>query len=306
MNELEIVQHRQIEGLTVFFDTVNYRTPHVHSEWELIWLLDNSLSLTCGQRTFILNPGQLALFCPNEPHEFHMVEQEATFLCLQISPKILPHIPPLTLDENFPHKSFTEQELRVLKERIASIADSYFKCKTNYELYCMGECFLVLHQFLSKLNYHILTPEEVTNIDRRNDRMKRLIQFVEDNYMHKIKLADFAAAEGCSLSYLSRFIKETMNQTFQEYVNSVRFNCACKLITSGGMRMLDICMESGFSDYRYFSRAFQQQFHMTPEQYSQYKSKIQPETVPVRHSLHSAEKFYSREDSLKLLAQYLT
>ena len=163
----------------------------------------------------------------------------------------------------------------------------------------------MLHQLLSKLPHHALSPEEATSMDKRNDRIKRLIRFVEENYMHKIKLADFAAMEGCSLSYLSRFIKDTMNQTFQEYVNSVRFACACSLIAAGEMRMLDICMESGFSDYRYFSRAFQQQFHMTPEQYSQYKSRTQLESRVVCRSLHSIEKFYSREDSLNLMEKYM-
>lgn len=305
MNELEIVQHRQIEGLTVFFDTVDYRTPHVHSEWELIWLLDYPLSVTCGQRKFVLSPGQIVLFCPNEPHELHKVDEEATFLCIQIAPKILPQMPPFALDENLPHKSFCEQELQELKRHISAIADCYLRRKENYALYCIGECFLMLHQLLSKLPHHALSPEEATSMDKRNDRIKRLIRFVEENYMHKIKLADFAAMEGCSLSYLSRFIKDTMNQTFQEYVNSVRFACACRLIAAGEMRMLDICMESGFSDYRYFSRAFQQQFHMTPEQYSQYKSRTQLESRMVRRSLHSIEKFYSREDSLNLMEKYM-
>ena len=103
------------------------------------------------------------------------------------------------------------------------------------------------------------------------------------------------------MSYLSRFIKETMNQNFQDYVKSMRFNCACKLIAAGGKRMLDVCMESGFSDYRYFSRAFQQQYGMTPEEYSHYAQKLQLETSSVRHSLHSVERFYTREESLKLV-----
>lgn len=36
MNELEIIQHQQTEGLSLFLNTVDYRTPHLHSEWELI------------------------------------------------------------------------------------------------------------------------------------------------------------------------------------------------------------------------------------------------------------------------------
>lgn len=30
MSELEIVRHAQIDGLSMFFNTVEYRTPHLH------------------------------------------------------------------------------------------------------------------------------------------------------------------------------------------------------------------------------------------------------------------------------------
>ena len=59
MNEFEIVQHRQMEGISLFFNTVDYRTPHVHPEWELIMVLDHPLAVTCAQRELVLQPGQL-------------------------------------------------------------------------------------------------------------------------------------------------------------------------------------------------------------------------------------------------------
>ena len=71
MNELEIIHHRQIDGLSLFFDTVDYRTPHVHPEWELIWVLEQPLCVNCAAQRWVLQSGQMILFNPNEPHEFH-------------------------------------------------------------------------------------------------------------------------------------------------------------------------------------------------------------------------------------------
>ena len=51
MNELEIIHHGRIPGLTAFFNTVDYRTPHFHPEWELMWLLDNPLTVSSGAGT---------------------------------------------------------------------------------------------------------------------------------------------------------------------------------------------------------------------------------------------------------------
>lgn len=305
MNELEIIEHRQMEGLSAFINTVDYRTSHVHPEWELIWILDEPLSVACGQRRFEVQPGQMVLFSPNEPHEFHKVDKSSTFVCLQISADILPIGKQLEVEERLPHEYMTENEFQQLKNKTAAVMMAYLICEENYALYCLGESCLILYQLLSSLPTHVLTPEESASIDRRNARLKRLIRFVDENYMHKIRLSDFAEAEGCSMSHLSHFIKSAMNQTFQEYVNSVRFNRACELIAAGERRMLDVCMESGFSDYRYFSRTFHERYDMSPEEYSRNASRCQLESAVVHRSIHSMERFYSREDSLEILEKYL-
>lgn len=305
MNELEIIRHSQIEGLSVFFDTVDYRTPHIHPEWELLWVLDYPLCVACGQESCTVAPGEMILFNPNEPHELHKAANSSTFLCLQISSSILPAVSHFHIDGKLLNTHLSESELAALRNNLSDIAKAYFSREEHSALYCIGQSCLVLHLLLSRLPSHILTAEETDSIDKRNARLKRLITFVDKNYMHKIRLSDFAEAEGCSVSYLSRFIKDTLNQNFQTYVSSVRFNCACKLIAAGGMKMLDICVESGFSDYRYFSREFKQQYGMTPEEYSKSADRSFLESSAVRRSIHSTERFYSREESLELVEQYL-
>lgn len=305
MNELEIIRHPQIDGFSMFFNTVDYRTPHIHPEWEVILVVENSLSVNCGVQEYVLEPGQMIVFNPNEPHEFHKLKDSALFLCLQISPKVLPEIPPTHIDGKLVHEYLSEDDMQKIKQELADCMTNYLNREDNFALYCVGKGCLLLHQLLSKMPSHILTAGESDSMDKRNARLKRLIRFVDENYMHKIRLTDFAQMEDCSVSYLSRFIKNTLNQSFQDYVTSVRFNCACKLIATGEKKLLDVCMEAGFSDYRYFSKEFQKQYHMTPEEYRHYIKNANPERTVLRHSLHSVERFYSREDSLKLVEHYL-
>ncbi len=299
MNELEIIRHRQIEGLSIFFDAIDYRTPHVHSEWELIWIIDHPLAIACGQQEFVAQPGDLVLFNPNDHHEFHKTGQTSTFLCLQISQRLVPDMPKLAVDHRLVNGFVSDEELSGIKKTMTQILRTYLMQEMGYALSCVGQSLLLLHRLLQALPSHEQTPEEAASIDKRNARLRRLIAFVDENYMHKIRLSDFAELEGCSMSHLSHFIKDALNQTFQEYVSTVRFNCACRMIAEGNTKMLDVCMESGFSDYRYFSRTFRQQFGMTPEQYS--RTQQQQPAAAVRRSLHSVERFYTREDSLALL-----
>lgn len=304
MNEVEIIQHPQISGLSLFFDTVDYRTPHVHQEWELIWILEGALSLRCGQAQAVAGPGELLLFNPDQPHEFHKVEQSCTFLCLQASPHSFPALDRRRVERARPGESLTEAEIVWVKQTLLSVMEVYLQRPACFELLCMGQTCLLFHRLLSRMPCHVMTAAEAAEVERRNTRLARLLAFVDENYMHKIRLSDFAEQEGRSMSYLSHFVKQTLNQSFQEYVNTVRFNCACKRIASGHQKMLDVCMESGFSDYRYFSRTFRQRLNMTPEEYSRQTTTPAQNTAKVHHSLHSLERFYTREQSLELLKKY--
>ena len=301
MDELEIVQFHQLHGLNVFVNTVTYRSPHFHHEWELLWVLDAPLKVIWQQKEYVLQPGDLALFPPRIPHEFQQVRGICTFLCLQISSSGL-SLPTAVVTEDILVKDYlTGEDYLQLRMDVLEIAENYFRTNAFYELLCFGKSALILHQLLSALPHHTLSAEEAANESQKNARLVRLTEFVEENFRHKIRLADFAAAEGCSVSYLSHFIKNTMNQTFQDYVNSVRFRHACKLIAEGKLSMISISMESGFSDYRYFSKAFQNAYGMTPAEYGRKANTVITETASHIHSSHSQERFLTRGQSLGVL-----
>ena len=300
MNELEIIRHSRIPGMTVFFNTVDYRTPHFHPEWELIWLLDNPLTVSSARGSFRAEKDSLLLFQPGEPHELHKLEDNCTFLCLQVSPELLRLENDLVADTILLNPHLGEQA-GIIRETLLEIAEAYLNRQGYNTLFCIGQVCLVFHRILNAIPIRAITQEERLSQEKRNKRLASLIRFVDENYMHKIRLSDFAEAEGFSMSYLSHFIKSTLNQSFQEYVNSVRVNCACKLISGGEEKLTAVCMASGFSDYRYFSAAFKRQFGMTPEQYK--LSLKKPENAVIHHSIHSLERFYTDEQSKAILAE---
>ena len=304
MDELEIVQFHQLRGLNIFVNTVTYRSPHFHHEWELLWVLDAPLKVTWMQREFILQPGDLALFPPRIPHEFQQVSGICTFLCLQIAPAGI-SLPTNIITRDIRVRDYlSDAAYQQLRRDVLEVAESYFLAEDYYELLCFGKSALVLHQLLRAMPAQTVSAEDAASESQRNARLMRLTQYVEENFRRKIRLADFAQSEGCSVSYLSHFVKKTMNQTFQDYVNSVRFRHACKLIAEGKLSMISISMEAGFSDYRYFSRAFQKAYGMTPAEYSRKANTVITETVSHIHSAHSQERFLTRGQSLGILQHF--
>ena len=93
-------------------------------------------------------------------------------------------------------------------------------------------------------------------------------------------------------------------KTFQDYVNAVRFRKACKLIAEGKDSMISISMESGFSDYRYFSRTFMENYGMTPAEYRRKANAVVPDKNAQSQSSHSQERFMTRGQSLGILQSF--
>lgn len=301
MDEFEVIPQRGINGIRVFINTLDYRTAHFHPYWELLWLLDAPLVVICNQTQHRIDANGLVLFPPNLTHELRKIEQNCTFLCFQIAADLFGTATNIRTDDIDLTKILPPETNRWLRQTMLETAKVYWSGTPFQELYCTGQCALMLHRMLSLLPFRILSPEEAQTDGHRNARLARLITFVDENYTHKIRLSDFAKQEGCSVSYISRFVKDSMNQTFQDYVNTVRFHSACKLIAQTELPLAAISMEAGFSDYRYFSKTFRQMCSMTPAEFRHKAQHILPQETGVHHSIHSLEHIHSRQESLQLL-----
>lgn len=298
MEEMEIIRRWNVPGIRMFLNTVEYRTAHFHTDWELLWILDNPMQIITLQQSFRAEVGQLILLTPNMPHEFRKIEGGCTFLCVQVRRDFSPGIENLMMEG---HVADDFMDADDLKRELARCAGVYFRRGRFYEMEVTGRISNILYRIFTAMPSHSVSVDEVRSMDRRNARLLRFQRFVDENYMHKIRLQDFAREEGCTVCFLSHFIRDCLNQTFQEYVTSVRFNSACQRIAAGDTKMLDVCMESGFSDYRYFTRAFRQYSGMTPDEFCRSQNAQLWEDTLTRRSIHSLEHFYSSQQSIAYL-----
>ena len=305
MREIEIIQHDGVDGLQLFFDTVDYRTPHIHQALELLWVVEGGMDFNCGAQRHRVGPGALLLITGGQTHEMQKTGEGCTFLCLQLSPELLapgfPAIRNLRFDTPLLRPLLPAGVYDALVRGLIEMTRQYLTRPEGFGLFCTGRAQLLLRELLLYCPHTILTSEASAEAERRSERLMRLIDFVEHNYTGKLRLTDFAEAEGCSMSYLSHFVKEALGMSFQQYVNTVRFDSACRMIAAGERKMTDVCLASGFSDYRYFSLAFRSRVGMTPEAYSRLSAPPVAERANLSHLSRSQERIWPREESLALL-----
>lgn len=93
------------------------------------------------------------------------------------------------------------------------------------------------------------------------------IKYVEENYNRDISMNEVAEMVSMSYNYFSRVFKEQMNQSFSEYVLSVRMREAKRLMEEDpAIKMKDVAALVGYESVYAFSRAYKQYYHVSPKQ----------------------------------------
>jgi YesN/AraC family two-component response regulator len=61
--------------------------------------------------------------------------------------------------------------------------------------------------------------------------------------------------------------KQEMGVTFTDYLNQVRINKSCELLTNTSLNLIDVSLQAGFDDQSYFSKVFKKLKGITPKSY---------------------------------------
>lgn len=303
--EFEVVQHPQIQNITVFYVSVDYRTPHLHRDLEVDLVLDGEAVFICQSRTITARAGTFVLLNSNEAHEIRTQSGPADILCIQMAPRLLREVYPafehVHFDSMLPFGPGQNAAAAEMRRLCLALALAYLQKPPYHEVLCSGLVQLMLYQLLREVPLHQFTRDEMREVKKRVERLNRIIQYVDENYMHNLRLTDIAAAEGLSLSYLSHFVKDNLNQTFQEYVATVRFNRARQLLLAGEQTTLDVCIEAGFSDPRYMAKAFLAHTGLSPDEFRRrYHDVAQPANV--HRSLHTSQRYYAVDEAVQRLS----
>lgn len=103
---------------------------------------------------------------------------------------------------------------------------------------------------------------------RQNDiRLKKICEYIEKNYMHRITRTDIANYINVTPNYLSAFFEREMHKGLIEYVTCVRIDAAKRLLLETDYKVNEIAYQCGFQDIYYFSKMFKVRTGETPRDY---------------------------------------
>ncbi len=136
--------------------------------------------------------------------------------------------------------------------------------------------FYAVQQFLSILyelskvpGYRTLATSSYAKVAIADDsrRVLKVKQFINDNYMDEIRLAQLADIAGMSPSAFSRFFKMHTGRNLSDYIIDIRLGFAARMLVDTNMSISEISFDCGFNNLSNFNRIFKRKKGCSPSEF---------------------------------------
>jgi AraC family transcriptional regulator len=93
----------------------------------------------------------------------------------------------------------------------------------------------------------------------------KALWYIESRFAEQITLDDIAGFSGVSRYHLSRAFGEATGYPVMRYLRGRRLTEAARSLAAGATDILSVALEAGYGSHEAFTRAFRDQFGITPE-----------------------------------------
>ena len=122
------------------------------------------------------------------------------------------------------------------------------------------------------------TKEVRANAPVRNmqdsERIKKMMDFVQENYSEPITAKDIADAAGISVREGSRCFKRCIGMSPVEHLTEYRILMAARMLAESGKAIIEVSENCGFSSPSYFGKVFRERIGQTPKEYRALAQKL--------------------------------
>lgn len=241
---------------------------HWHREFEVLRVLEGSLSLYINNTQHTLTAGDVAVIPSGALHRGD--PYVCTYDCAVFDFDMISGFKVGVIGDMIRQLSSSEIDLSVIgaNERgiIYELLDTVSSQNDYYELKAAALVTELAHMLYSIGAVRQSSGEKERFVHRRAV-MTLLIDKIEKEYTHKITLESLASIAQINEKYLCRFFKEFTGQTPIDYINRLRIDRACYEMSVNNLNVTEAVYECGFNELSYFSKIFKKYKGISPGVY---------------------------------------
>ncbi len=244
------------------FQGIMQKFPNHFHEYYVVGFIENgSRYLSCKNKDYTIEPGDLLLFNPGDNHTCEQIDGKTLdYRCINIQPQIMSKaVFEITGRNDLPYFTTTvvfHSELVSLLKELHLVIMQEDKDFRKEEIF-----FLLLEQLIEEHTDEMPSPNSKQSMEA-----KAICEFLEKNYMKNITLDDLSNLTGLSKYYLLRSFTKQKGISPYSYLETIRIDKAKKLLEQGVLP-IDAALQTGFTDQSHFSNFFKKFIGLTPKQY---------------------------------------
>jgi AraC-like DNA-binding protein len=255
---------------------------HFHSEYEILYVIEGTGTSFVADNIEQFESGDLAMLGSNLPHFWRSDEKYHAPDSDELINYIVIQFPgDLFRESLFDYPEFhviqelfsrSSRGIRFLPPVAEEAGKQVIKTAQSSGFERVIQLLKLLHELAKTDDYKLLAGElyHEQEHDFTNDRLTKVLHFLNTGYQHKIELEKVAEIAHLHPSAFCRFFREKTGKSLSEYVTDMRISYACKLLTEGKLAVSQVCFESGFNNLSNFNRIFKKNTGFTPTGYFQH------------------------------------
>lgn len=250
---------------------------HWHDEFEYILAFNGTIHLHVGTEPITLRQGAGILINAGLLHSVsHSLRKPSILRSLVVHPDliagspqscywqelVLPfygrqNLPFLLMEGNEPWHATIAHLMMHAWDAITQETEAY----TIEARYVLSKALHILCQNLPS------SPIPISRDVSLLERMKLLLQYIEQHYAETISNQTLMRLAACSESVLLRSFKKTVGTSPMNYLQNYRIQQASSLLLSTDMTSSEIAIVTGFHDISYFTKIFHRTTGLAPQRF---------------------------------------
>ena len=318
-NNYELINHSKLKHVKIIVNRIVSCNTHIHNDFELSLVLRGNGIIKVNNTSYNVKQGDLILINTCDSHSYSTLSEESyksseefsesvpVILIVQISNHFLREYYPNLRNTLFKSGSvtdfFSSDEILDLKKLLLKSAIAYFSEEDFYQLQIVSYISKLFQKCYEKIPYHLISEEEKEILKKRNERIQRIISYIDENFTSRIRLEDIAEMEKITTTHVSHIFTDSFGISFQEYINLKRLEESIRLMDNHNKKLIDIAFESGFSDPKYMNKMYQKYFNCRPKEFKT-QAKITFENNPQFKSIKD-ESLYHDKRALEAIKDFI-
>lgn len=244
---------------------------HYHEYMELIYILDNSVLAFVGNECFTLNPDDLLIIFPNEPHRFISINGQGFRYGVM---KFFTDIVNVTPGENefeYIYNLNNSEHTRIfhsfdcVKNAFLSAASAFSNHSYGFDLATPGYILQVCSEIFNK--WHLMNEIFSINAPKQNiavfyELMKRV-----NESCGRLTASEAAEFWHFSYGYFARTFKSIFRTDYKNYSRRIKIDEAKRLLLCTDNTVTQIAADLGYSSASHFIKDFKLVTNVSPKQY---------------------------------------